>query len=132
MEVRSLIVDDDRSFLRAARDLLEEDGISVVGVASTGAGARQACRELRPDVTLVDIHLGEENGFDVARQLAGRTGAHQGGVSMTLVILISACSEDDFAELIAASPARSFLAKSDLSGSAIRAILAGSGGFVAR
>jgi DNA-binding NarL/FixJ family response regulator len=120
MEVRSLIVDDDRSFLRAARDLLEEDGISVVGVASTGAGARQACRELRPDVTLVDIHLGAENGFDVARQLAGQSGAHQAGVSMTLVILI------------AASPARSFLAKSDLSGSAIRAILAGSGGFVAR
>ena len=72
MAVRCLIVDDNHDFLRAARDLLEREGISVVGVASTAAQAYRSCTELKPDVALVDIDLGGENGFDIARQLAGR------------------------------------------------------------
>ena len=42
MPVRCLIVDDNRDFLRAASDLLERQGISVVGLASTGAQAYRA------------------------------------------------------------------------------------------
>lgn len=119
MTVRCLIVDDNHEFLRVARDLLVREGISVVGVVSTGAEARRRCRELRPDVALVDIQLGEESGFDVTRQIAGREGAE-----LPRVILISAYREDDFADMIADSPAVSFLPKSDLSGAAIRSILA--------
>jgi hypothetical protein len=72
---------------------------------------------------LVDIDLGEENGFEVARQLAGLLGAE-----LPRVFLISAYSGDDFADLIADSPAISFLPKAGLSGAAIRGILAGPGG----
>ena len=90
MPVRCLIVDDNHDFLRAASDLLEREGISVVGVASTGAQAYRTCRELKPDVVLVDIDLGEETGFEVARQLAGQAGA-----GLPRVILISAYSADD-------------------------------------
>ena len=123
MAVRCLIVDDNHEFLRAARDLLEREGISVVGVASTGSQARRSCRELRPDVALIDIDLGEENGFDVARQLAGGEGA-----KLPRVILISTHSGDDFADMIADSPALSFLPKAGLSGAAIRGILTRAGG----
>jgi CheY-like chemotaxis protein len=126
MPVRCLIVDDNQDFLRAARELLERDGINVVGVVSTGAQAYRAYRELEPDVVLVDIELGEETGFEVARQLAGQVSSRQ-----PRVILISSYSEDDFQDLIADSPAVSFLPKEGLSGTAIRSILARAGGSVA-
>ncbi|HEX7994591.1 MAG TPA: response regulator, partial [Streptosporangiaceae bacterium] len=74
MPVRCLIVDDSRDFLDAARDLLEGDGIAVVGGVSTAAQACRLCREQRPDVALIDIDLGEETGFQVARQLADQAG----------------------------------------------------------
>lgn len=114
--MRCLIVDDNNDFLRAARELLESDGISVVGAVSTGAQAYRTCRDLNPDVVLLDIDLGEENGFDVARQLADATRPR--------VILISGYSRDDFEEMIADSPVLSFLPKACLSGTAIRDILA--------
>jgi DNA-binding NarL/FixJ family response regulator len=123
MSVRCVIVDDNRHFLRAARDLLERAGITVVGVAQTGAQAGRACGELEPDVVLVDVDLGEESGFDVARQLAG-----QGGPEQPCVILISAHSAEDFREMVADTPAISFLPKSALSGSAVLGIMAGAGG----
>jgi CheY-like chemotaxis protein len=118
MPVRCLIVDDNRDFLRVASGLLEQAGIAVVGVATTGAQARRACGELRPDVALVDIDLGEESGFEVARQLAGVLGPGQ-----PRVILVSVYSADDFGDLIADTPAVSFLPKSALSGQAIRGII---------
>jgi CheY-like chemotaxis protein len=49
--LRSLIVDDDVYFLQAARDLLERQGMVVVGVASTADEALRRAEELRPDVT---------------------------------------------------------------------------------
>jgi CheY-like chemotaxis protein len=119
MSVRCLIVDDNRDFLRAASNLLERDGITVVGVASTGALARHACRELRPDVVLLDIQLGEETGFEVARQLAGTPGPDK-----PRVVLISARSMEDFTDMSADTQAFSFLPKSALSATAVLGILA--------
>jgi CheY-like chemotaxis protein len=112
--LRSLIVDDNAHFLQAARDLLEREGMVVVGVASTGDEAVQRAEELRPDVTLVDIDLGEENGFDVALRLSTARGLEQ-----SRVVLISTYAERDFADLVAASPAVGFLTKTDLSRTAI-------------
>jgi len=116
--MRCLIVDDNASFLGASRSLLERQGLSVVGVASTGAEGVQLAAELAPDVILLDIDLGEESGFTVARQLAGVDGA-----ATFAVILISTHPEDDFAELVAESPAVGFIAKSDLSVAAIEQLL---------
>ena len=119
MPLRSLIVDDNARFLSAARTLLEREGIAVVGVASSCAEAVRLAGELQPDVALVDIDLGDESGFDLARQLAGVDGQ-----ALSPVVLISAYPEADFAELIAASPAVGFLAKSDVSATKIREVLA--------
>ena len=67
--MRCLIVEDIADFVDAARGLLERQGITVVGVASTSAEALRCFEELRPDVTLVDIDLGGESGFELAEQL---------------------------------------------------------------
>ena len=123
MPVRCLIVDDNHDFLRAARALLERQGISVVGLASDGAQAQRSVSELSPDVVLIDIDLGEESGFQVASQLAARLHAPK----QPVLVLISAYSADDFEDMIADTPAVSFLPKSDLSGTAIRGILASAG-----
>jgi DNA-binding NarL/FixJ family response regulator len=118
MPVRCLIVDDSNAFLETASALLERQGVMVMGVASNTAGALQQARALQPDVILVDIGLGDESGFDLARLLA-RDG--QGGSAK--VILISTRDEADYTELIAESPAAGFLAKSELSAQGIGRIL---------
>ena len=121
--LRCLIVDDNPRFLEAARGLLEREGVAVVGTASSGAEAAQRLDELRPDVALVDIDLGGESGFDVARQLSGK-----GRETPPKIILISTHAEQDYADLIAASRAVGFLAKTALSARAISDLLDGHGG----
>jgi DNA-binding NarL/FixJ family response regulator len=113
-----LIVDDSPQFLEAARQLLEDDGVSVVGVAATADDALATTLELRPDVALVDIDLGAESGFDVAGRLAALT---DGGPP---VILISAESATELAELVAGA-GRGFISKTDLSVEEIQRLLRG-------
>ena len=107
-----------RPFSRAASKFLQREGITIVGVASTSADALERAQELRPDVALVDIDLGEESGFDLARQIAEET-------EPLPVILISTRAEEDLAELIEASPALGYLSKAHLSAYAIRDLLDG-------
>jgi CheY-like chemotaxis protein len=113
-----LLVDDNTALLEAMCLLLEREGVTVVGIASSTAEAlRQACA-LRPDVVLVDISLGDENGFDLVRRLADH-----GSCGQMTMILISTGSEADYAELIAESPAAGFLPKAEVSATAIRRML---------
>ena len=115
--MKCLIVDDNAPFLEGAADLLRREGLDVVGVASTSAQAIQLLAELRPDVTLVDIELGDEDGLELTRQLVDTSAGH------SKVILVSTHSEDDLAYLIAASPALGFVPKTRLSAQAIRDLL---------
>lgn len=117
MPIRALLVDDNQSFLAAASGLLEGEGLSVVGTANDGAEAHQLTAQLLPDVILVDIVLGAESGFDLARTLVAD---HEPAPA---VILISTHAESDFADLVASSPARGFIPKSELSAAPIRRIL---------
>jgi DNA-binding NarL/FixJ family response regulator len=127
MALRCLIVDDSAGFIDAARNLLEQEGVSVVGVASTTAQALECAKKLRPEVTLIDIDLGRDSGFDLARRLV-----EEAGLRPARVILISTHAKEEFADLIEASPVGGFLSKSDLSASAIRDMLGGEGDRPAR
>ena len=118
MQLRCMLVDDNEAFLEAASLLLEREGVTIVGVALSIADALEGARELHPDVILVDIGLGEESGFDLARLLA-----QDGQGSGAGVILISTAAEADYSELIDDSPAAGFLAKSELSAQGISRIL---------
>jgi DNA-binding NarL/FixJ family response regulator len=122
VSIRCLLVDDSDAFLKSASVLLQREGVTVVGVASNSAEALRQVRALRPDLILVDIGLGDESGFDLARLLA-RLLAQDGPGGGAEVILISAGAEADYAELIAESPAAGFLVKSELSARAIGRIL---------
>src|SRR5580693_10402482 len=108
--IRVVIVDDNPEFLDSASRLLEHQGVRVVGVASTNADALRSVQELRPDVTLVDVNLGEESGFDLAAALHEIESA-----AAAPVILISTHAEPDLTDMIESSPAVAFLAKSALS-----------------
>lgn len=118
MPMRCLIVDDSAIFLRAARSLLEREGVTVV-MASSSSEAHRVVDEAGPDVVLVDVDLGAESGFDLVAQLAARAGDGAG----PQLILISSHGRDDFEELITDSPARGFLNKSALSAAAIRSMI---------
>lgn len=120
MARRYLIVDDNPAFLDAAESLLKREGLDVVGLASTIEEALGRVRELSPDVVLVDIMLGDESGFDLARLLLD-----DGSNSDPAVILISTQHESDFADLISESPALGFVPKSELSARAIERLVDG-------
>lgn len=115
--MRCLIVDDSVAFRTAASDMLGRAGIDVVGVACSGAEALRRYADLRPDVTLVDVELNGESGFDVVEQL------HDAATPAPSVILISTHSEQDYAEMIAESSALGFVAKFALSPAAIVSLL---------
>lgn len=116
MSRRCLIVDDNAGYLEEARNLLQRQGMIVVGVASNGGDALAIAASDRPDVALVDVDLGAESGLDVAHALA-MSGAPPA------VILISAYSEKDLRDLVDESPAVGFLAKSVVSRAAIDDLL---------
>jgi two-component system nitrate/nitrite response regulator NarL len=112
--LRCLLVDDNGSFLDAARVLLEREGVDIVGVASTSAQAVERTKVLEPDVVLVDVMLGEESGFELARQLNG---------SGSTVVLISTHAAADVVDLVDGSGAAGFVPKSELSATAIRRVV---------
>jgi two-component system, NarL family, nitrate/nitrite response regulator NarL len=120
VEFRALIVDDNERFLEAARSSLSREGINVVGTAMTSAEAIQLAEDLSPNLILVDISLGTESGFELVRQLVERFPELAPGV-----VLISTRAEDDFADMIATSPAVGFVSKSQLSPKALRDLVAG-------
>jgi CheY-like chemotaxis protein len=119
MALRCLLVDDSSRFLEAASKLLVGQGLAVAGVASTSAEALARVRELEPDVTIVDVNLNGESGFDLAWQLAATSAGPP-----TRTILTSTHSESDLAELVAVTPALGFTAKSELSADVIRDFVA--------
>jgi DNA-binding NarL/FixJ family response regulator len=97
----------------AAISLLERGGIAVVGVASTIPDALRRARELKPDIILVDIMLGDESGIDLVRRLTASG-------STATVVLLSTHSESDFPDLIKQTPAAGFVLKHELSAALIR------------
>jgi DNA-binding NarL/FixJ family response regulator len=116
MAVRVLIVDDHENFRSSARLLLEAEGYDVIGEAESGAAALRAAAELNPDVILLDVHLPDIDGFDVAARVAT-------GPSAPRVVITSSRDASDFGPAIARSGALGFVPKNELSGEALAAIL---------
>jgi DNA-binding response OmpR family regulator len=121
--MRCLLVDDNTACLEKARALLARQGVAVVGTAASTADALWQASALRPDIALVDIGLGNENGFDLAVPLS------KAGVA---VIMVSAAPAADYADLIDESPAAGFLPKTELSAAGIRRILGRTSGHQGR
>ena len=117
MPATVLIVDDHPSFRASARVLLEADGWEVVGEAADGASALECAGRLRPALVLLDVQLPDVDGFDVAARLTGHPRA-------PVVVLTSSRDGADFGPLVRRSGARGFVAKGELSGAALAALMA--------
>lgn len=114
--VKVLIVDDHPSFRASARRMLEADGFEVVAEAGSGSEALQAAETWDPDLVLLDVHLPDVQGFEVAARLSADDPA-------PAIVLTSSRDGSDFGPLVERSGARGFVPKSDLSGEAVRRIV---------
>ena len=117
MRMRCLIVDDSEEFLASARRLLESQGLEIVATAMNGSDALELVSALSPDVALVDVELGPEDGIELARRLEQR-------VPGLRAVLISAHTLEELEELLADGPAVPFVPKSSLGAAAIQAVVA--------
>ena len=113
-----LIVDDHAGFRRRARALFAASTYEVVAEAEDVASAVRVAEEVRPHVVLLDVQLPDGDGFDAATRILGAP-------SPPAVILISSREAADYGGRIAASGARGFISKADLSPSALDALLGG-------
>jgi DNA-binding NarL/FixJ family response regulator len=111
-----LIVDDHEEFRASATALIEAEGFSVVGVAADGLEALAAVERMRPDVVLLDVQLPDADGFVVAERLAAVPDPPS-------VVLISSRDAAVYGSRLSAAPARGFLAKAELSGASLAALL---------
>jgi DNA-binding NarL/FixJ family response regulator len=111
-----LIVDDHPSFRASARMLLEDEGWEVVGEAEDGEAALAAVAELEPEVVLLDVHLPDIDGFEVAARL-GRNG------SSPAVVLVSSRGIDEMDPVAREGCVRGFIPKAELTVDALEALL---------
>jgi len=65
-----LVVDDDSAFLALLVRMLEELGVEMVLTATDAASALSQAGAKHPEAALVDVHLPDRDGTDLARQLA--------------------------------------------------------------
>jgi DNA-binding NarL/FixJ family response regulator len=117
MAATVLIVDDHATFRSLARRMLEAYGYDVVGEADDGASALDEVSRLRPSVVLLDVQLPDIDGFAVAERLVTRD-------DPPAIVLISSRDASAYRRRLASSPARGFLAKSELTGPAFAALVA--------
>jgi CheY-like chemotaxis protein len=113
---RLLIVDDHEGFRSIARSLLASEGFDVAGEVGDGESAVEAVEELHPDVVLLDVHLPGIDGFEVARRLAALDDA-------PAVVLTSTRGKGTYQDRLANCPVRGFIAKDNLSGASLTALL---------
>ncbi len=112
-----LIVDDHKGFRSSAREFLTAEGFEVIGEAADAASAIAAARELGPDIVLLDIQLPDLDGVQAAEQFERRE-------DRPAIILTSSRDVSYLAGALAESSARGFIPKSELSGPALRELLA--------
>jgi DNA-binding NarL/FixJ family response regulator len=112
-----LIVDDHDAFRQSVSALLEAEGFSVVGEAADGAGAIAETERLRPAVVLLDIQLPDIDGFEVAERLATVS-------DPPAIVFVSSRDAAAYGPRLQAAAARGFIAKRELSGEALAALVA--------
>jgi DNA-binding NarL/FixJ family response regulator len=86
--LRVLIVDDHDLFRTGLRNLLEEQGVQIIGEASGGAEAVRIVRELAPDVVVMDLNMPGMGGVDATRHITGIA-------PLTRVVMLTISDQDN-------------------------------------
>ncbi|WP_051062815.1 response regulator [Ilumatobacter nonamiensis] len=103
--IRVLVVDDHPVFRMGMIALLSSiAGLSVIGEAATVEEAVSAVQSARPDVVVMDLHLGDESGIDATRRIL----ADQPGVGILAVTMMD---DDDSVFAAMRAGARGYLLK---------------------
>jgi len=120
-ELRVLVVDDHDLFRTGLRNLLEEQGVNVVGEAENGEAAIRLAADLAPDVVIMDLNMPGAGGVETTRRLSTLA-----PLSRVVVLTISA-DDDDVMNAVMAG-ACGYLLKDSSIHELIAGIRAASGG----
>lgn len=105
MSIRVVIADDHSLVRQGLRRYLDlADGVEVVGEAGGGEEAVSVVEETRPDVILLDIRMGDIDGFEAARRI--RESAPE-----TVVVMLTAYDERRFVVEAVRAGARGYVLK---------------------
>lgn len=106
--VRVVIVDDQKPFRMAARDVIElTGGFEVVGEAETGEDAIEVVKAMEPDLVLMDLNLPGIDGLEATRQIVAERSNH------VVVLMVSTYEADEFAPRAAEAGAAAYISKSE-------------------
>ena len=113
---RILIADDHELVRRGIRSLLEDhSGWEICGEARDGREAVELCRQLDPDLILLDIEMPGLNGLEVARQIGSTS-------PRTRVIILTVHDSEEVVREAVAVGTRGFVLKSDLGRDLVTAV----------
>lgn len=105
MTIRVLVADDhDLVRMGITRMLADVDGIDVVGEATSGEEALKLCRELTPQVVLMDIKMPGIGGLEATRKMAYQ-------FPDVRVVVVTACDDDPFPSRLLKAGASGFVTK---------------------
>ena len=104
MKARVLVVDDAIFMRKMISDILEGNGMEIVGEADTGALAVEKYKELKPDLVTMDIIMPEMNGIDAVRQIMSND-------SQARIVMCSALGQQALVQDAMAAGAKDFLIK---------------------
>lgn len=104
MKARVLVVDDAIFMRKMISDILEGNGMEVVGEADTGALGVEKYKELKPDLVTMDIIMPEMNGIDAVRQIVAND-------SQARIVMCSALGQQALVQDALTAGAKDFLIK---------------------
>jgi CheY-like chemotaxis protein len=111
-----LVVDDDPSFRRLAKRMLDGLGFDIAGEAETVAAAIAAAGTLMPDAVLVDVGLPDGDGISLAGELTALPWRPR-------VVLTSSDAEAASPSQVRRSGAEAFVPKDQLPNAALKRLL---------
>jgi len=85
-----LLIEDDADLFSLLKYNLEKEGFAMSGL-QTGKGAIELCRQVRPDLILLDIMLPDSDGLDICKGI--RKDADL--ASIPIIFLTARASETD-------------------------------------